>query len=92
MLLANIPPTLAAAQITISGLFSLNEDDFKQYVYKTEDEYITYQNTDGARFNNFKTYAIKVVMTLDRVNQSTFIGIPKITDLRAVALDTEGKP
>ena len=31
-------------------------------------------------------------MTLDRVNQSTFIGIPKITDLRAVALDTEGKP
>ena len=85
-------PYILMSQETDTGLFSLNEDDFKQYSYKTEDEYITYQNTDGARFNKFRTYAIKVVMTLDRVNQSTFIGIPKITDLRAVALDTEGKP
>ena len=85
-------PYILMTQETDSGLFSLNEDDFKQYTYETEDEYITYQNTDGARFNKFKTYAIKVVMTLDRNDQTTFIGIPKITDLRAVALDTEGKP
>jgi hypothetical protein len=31
-------------------------------------------------------------MTLDRVAQDSFIGIPKIVSLRAIALDSEGTP
>ena len=83
-------PYVLMTQDTAAGTFSLNAQDFKRFTFKTNDEKITYINSDGTRFEKFKTFAIKLVMTLDRVSQDTFIGIPKIVNLRAVALDSEG--
>ena len=84
-------PYVIMSQDTSEGLFSLNKDDFKQYVYRTADEVISYTDSAGAKYDKFRTFAVKIVFTLDRDVQTTFIGIPKITDLRVVALDSEGK-
>jgi len=84
-------PYVIMSQDTSEGLFSLNKDDFKQYVYRTADEVISYTDSVGAKYDKFRTFAVKIVFTLDRDVQTTFIGIPKITDLRVVALDSEGK-
>ena len=84
-------PYVAMKQET-SETFSLNDKDHKQYVYKTEKEFINYTNESGSRFNTFRTFAIKIVFTLDRVAQSTFIGIPSVTDLKVIALDSVGSP
>ena len=81
-------PYILMEQETSAGLFSLNEDDFKQYTYKTVDEKINGTTV----FTNFKTFAIKVVFTRDLDIQTTFIGIPKISDLKAIALDSVGNP
>ena len=86
-------PYVLMEQETSAGLFSLNEDDFKQYTYKTVDEKINYTSNDGTTvFTNFRTFAIKVVFTRDLDIQTTFIGIPKISDLKAIALDSVGNP
>ena len=85
-------PYILMTQDTSSGLFSMNEGDFKQYVYKTKDEKILYTNEDGSTFRTFRTFAVKVVFTRDSDIQTTFIGIPKISDLKVIALDSEGSP
>ena len=86
-------PYILMEQETSAGLFSLNEDDFKQYTYKTVDEKINYTSNDGTTvFTNFRTFAIKVVFTRDLDVQTTFIGIPKISDLKSIALDSVGNP
>ena len=85
-------PYILMSQDTSSGLFSMNEGDFKQYVYKTKDEKILYTNEDGSTFRTFRTFAVKVVFTRDSDIQTTFIGIPKISDLKVIALDSEGSP
>jgi hypothetical protein len=79
-------------QQTASTTYSLNEDDFKRFEFKTIDEKITYLAGTGAKYDQFRTFSIKLVMTLDRVAQDSFIGIPKIVSLRAIALDSEGTP
>ena len=79
-------------QETSAGTFSLNEKDTKQYVYKTSDEVIAYTVPGSSTFTTFRTFAIKVVFTRDTDVQSTFIGIPRITDLKVIALDSEGNP
>ena len=79
-------------QETSAGTFSLNEKDFKQYVYKTKDEFISYTVPGSSTFKTFRTFAIKVVFTRDSNAQTTFIGVPKISDLKVIALDSEGKP
>ena len=57
------------------------------------DEKINYASNDGTTvFTNFRTFAIKVVFTRDLDIQTTFIGIPKISDLKAIALDSVGNP
>ena len=86
-------PYVLMDQETSEGLFSLNENDFKEYVFKTKDEKINYSTNDGtATFRNFRTFAIKLVFTRDLDIQTTFIGIPKVTDLKALALDSVGNP
>ena len=44
------------------------------------------------KYNDFKTFAVKIGFTLDRVSQDTFIGIPRISDIRVIALDSVGVP
>jgi len=85
-------PYILMTQETANSTYSLNENDFKSFAYKTKDQYISYKNSTGTQFNNFRTFAIKIVFALNRVAQDTFIGIPRISDIRAVALDSEGQP
>ena len=79
-------------QQTASTTYSLNENDFRRLEFNTINEKITYLAGSGAEYDKFRTFSIKVVMTLDRLAQDTFIGIPKIVSLRAIALDSEGTP
>ena len=85
-------PWVLMEQKTASTTYSLNENDFKRFDFKTYNEKITYISTAGAKYDKFRTFSIKLVMTLDRVSQDSFIGIPKIVNLRAIALDSEGTP
>lgn len=86
-------PYILMDQDTSAGLFSLNEDDFKEYVFKTKDEKISYSSNDGVTtFRNFRTFCIKIVFTRDLDIQTTYIGIPKVSDLKAIALDSPGNP
>jgi hypothetical protein len=85
-------PWFLMKQDTASTTYSLNENDLKRFQFSTYDEKISYISVGGARFENFKTFAIKLVMTLNRASQDSFIGIPKAINLRAIALDSEGTP
>ena len=85
-------PWVLMYQKTADTTYSINENDFKRFQFNTFDEKITYISGGGGTFERFRTFAIKLVMTLDRVSQDSFIGIPKIANLRAIALDSEGTP
>ncbi len=85
-------PWYLMEQQTANTTYSINENDFKRFEFKTYNEKITYISSGGAEFERFKTFSIKIVMSLDRASQDTFIGIPKIANLRAIALDSEGSP
>jgi len=83
-------PYVAMVQETASSTFSLNEDDTKEFVFKTFDQYISYTNQDGTVFDNFRTFAIKIAFTVNRASQTNFIGIPKVLNMKAIALDSAG--
>jgi len=85
-------PYIAMVQDTAESTYSLNENDTKNFVFRTKDEYISYTNSDGSLFDTFRTFAIKIAFTLNRDVQTTFIGIPKILDMKAIALDSVGVP
>ena len=85
-------PWILMKQQTADTSYSVNENDFKRFEFKTYDEKISYLAASGAQYERFRTFAIKLVMTLDRTSQDSFIGIPKILNLRAIALDSEGSP
>ena len=85
-------PWILMKQQTADTSYSVNENDFKRFEFKTYDEKISYLAASGAQYERFRTFAIKLVMTLDRTSQDSFIGIPKILNLRAIALDSEGTP
>ena len=84
-------PYILMEQDTSAGLFSMNEKDFKQYVFKTKDEKISYKS-DTATFSTFRTFVAKIVFTRNEDSQTTFIGIPKVSDLKVIALDSVGNP
>ena len=79
-------------QETTDGQFSLNENDVKTFTFKTKEQFINYTDSAGQKYNDFKTFAVKIGFTLDRVSQDTFIGIPRISDVRVIALDSVGVP
>jgi len=85
-------PWFLMEQKTADTTYSLNEADFKRFEFKTFDEVISYVDSGGAKYTRFRTFSIKVVMHLDRASQDSFIGMPKMINLRAIALDSEGKP
>ena len=85
-------PYVLMNQETSATTFSLNSNDFKQFAFVTPDEKITYKNSSGTVFQTFRTFAIKIVMRLNRASQDTFIGIPRLKNVRAIALDSEGQP
>jgi hypothetical protein len=72
------------SQVTNASTTSTyNSGVFKEYEYEAPVSPITYINPDsGVTFSNFKTFAIKIVMTS---SDSNFV--PKIRDLRVIAVD-----
>jgi hypothetical protein len=68
-------------QETPSSLYSGNEGDVKEYIYKTSDEEIKY-TSNGVNYDTFKSFAVKAVMTSNNVTV-----VPKVRDIRIIALD-----
>jgi len=65
---------------------SLTDYDFREYEYRPSlfTNAVTYTNEEGATFDSFKTFAIKIVMT--STDPSV---VPKVKDLRVIALPAE---
>lgn len=70
------------SQETANTVYSLSEDDTKEYVYQSTNESIEY-TSGGAKFDRFKTFAIKIALT-----STNAAVVPKVRDMRAIALDT----
>ena len=69
-------------QETSTSLFSINQDDVKEYIFKTTNDVARYTTDSGVTFDKFKSFIIKIGMT----STKTF-DPPRIKDLRAIALD-----
>ena len=68
-------------QETPSTIYSGNEGDIKEYIYKTSAENTEY-TSNFTDYDTFKSFAVKVVMTSNNVTV-----VPKIRDIRIIALD-----
>jgi len=68
-------------QETPSTIYSGNEGDIREYVYKTSGESTSY-TSNYTDYDTFKSFAVKVVMTSNNVTT-----VPKIRDIRTIALD-----
>jgi hypothetical protein len=69
------------SQETPSSVQSGAEDDVKEFVYKTADEKINY-TSDSVLYDKFKTFSVKIVLT-----SNSSVIVPKVRDVRAIALD-----
>ena len=68
-------------QSTDANIYSNNENDFQNYTYGTAENSAAYVS-DGTTFNEFKTFAIKLVFVSSRTED-----VPEVKDLRVIALD-----
>jgi hypothetical protein len=68
-------------QETPSTLYSGNEGDVKEYIYKTSDEEVKY-TSNSVNYDTFKSFAVKAIMTSNNVTV-----VPKVRDIRIIALD-----
>ena len=69
-------------QETATSVNSLNEDDYKEFIYRSPGDSIDYVDDNGTNYKKFKTFAIKLCL----LSTST-LDVPKVKDLRAIALD-----
>jgi hypothetical protein len=69
------------AQETSAGTASKGKDDIREFIYKTSSDTIAYIS-NKVRYETFKTFAIKIAMVAN-----TFHDMPKVKDMRAIALD-----
>ena len=69
------------SQETSNSVVSTSEEDIREFSYQTANDVIQY-TSDGVTYDKFKSFAIKIVMTSNNV-----ITIPKLRDMRAIALD-----
>ena len=74
-------PYVLMTQETDINLISANETEVNQYIFKTADSEISY-TSGGVTYDKFKTFSIKIVLG----SASSSI-IPKIKDMKAIALD-----
>ncbi|MBF83857.1 MAG: hypothetical protein CL489_05205 [Acidobacteria bacterium] len=68
-------------QETSAGTRSKGKDDHQEFIFKTADESIAYIS-NKVRFETFKVFAIKIALLA-----STTHDMPRIRDMRAIALD-----
>jgi hypothetical protein len=69
------------AQETSAGTASKGKNDIQEFIYKTSSDTIAYIS-NKVRYETFKTFAIKIAMVAN-----TFHDMPKVKDMRAIALD-----
>ena len=74
-------PYTLMVQETPSTLISLNEKDYKDFVFKSANSSLSYVSNEST-FNRFKTFAVKIALLSEDANV-----IPKVKDMRAIALD-----
>jgi hypothetical protein len=70
------------SQETVSSRYSSSEEDIKEFTFKTSSDEVTY-TSDSVLYENFKSFAVKVCLTSNNAAL-----IPKVKDMRAIALDT----
>ena len=68
-------------QETDANLISANESIINQYSFKSAGGSISY-TSDGQTYDKFKTFSIKIVLA-----SSSSTVIPKVKDMKAIALD-----
>jgi len=69
-------------QETATSVHSLNEDDYKELIYRSPGDSIDYTDDSGTNYKKFKTFSIKLCLL-----SSSTLKVPKVKDLRAIALD-----
>jgi hypothetical protein len=74
-------PYVLFVQETDANLISANENDIKEYVFRTSASNISYTSS-GVTYDTFKTFAIKIVLG----SASTSV-VPKVKDMKTIALD-----
>ena len=67
---------------TATSVHSLNEDDYKEFIWKSPGDSIDYTDDNGTNYKKFKTFAIKLCLL-----SSSTLDVPRVKDLRAIALD-----
>ena len=70
------------SQETASSVYSLSEEDTKEFVYQTSDESISYTSAN-VEYDRFKTFAVNIALT-----SNSAAVVPKVRDMTAIALDT----
>ena len=70
------------SQETSNSVLSTSEEDVREFTFKSANDVISY-TSDGVTYDNFKTFGVKIVMTSNNT-----ITIPKLRDMRAIALDS----
>jgi hypothetical protein len=68
-------------QETANTVYSINNNDVKEFIFKTERDAVTYKSND-VTFDKFKSFIIKVCLLTSKTYDT-----PRIKDLRAIALD-----
>ena len=69
------------SQETSSGTVSKGKDDIQEFIYKTPLDSVAY-TSNKVRYETFKTFAIKIAMVANTTHD-----MPKVKDMRAIALD-----
>ena len=70
------------SQETANTVYSLSPEDTKEFIYQTAADSIEY-TSDNVNYDKFKTFSIKIALTSE-----TSATVPKVRDMRAIALDT----
>ncbi len=76
-----VKPYVLMTQETDANRISANESNIHEYQFKSPNDVITY-TSNSVTYDKFKTFAIKIVL-----GSSSSSVIPKIKDLKAIALD-----
>ena len=70
------------SQETANTVYSLSPEDTQEFIYQTATDSIEYASSN-VNYEKFKTFSIKIALTSD-----TSATVPKVRDMRAIALDT----
>ena len=68
-------------QETSSGTISKGKEDIQEFIFKTPNETTAY-SSNNIRYETYKVFAIKIALVAD-----TTYDMPRVKDMRAIALD-----